>query len=176
MMSMPAFNFTRLSDEDVAAMYAYMRSAPVAENDMPTPRLGWAPRIDLIRGAEPHMADLAMMVPELSVDPVSQPQLAAGEYLAMTMCNECHGFDVRGQSYWGPPTPDLMIASAYSREDFATVIQTGKAGDRELGLMALVGPDRFPELTEEEIDALYAYLSTLIDEPVAEDVFWRPER
>ncbi|MCA8900107.1 MAG: c-type cytochrome [Hyphomonas sp.] len=174
LMSMPSYNFARLSDADMAALIAFLQSAPIIENPLPRARLGWGPRLALITGEEPHMAELAGLVPQLSVDAAAEPQRAAGEYLAMTMCNECHGFDVRGQSYWPPPTPDLMLVAAYSREDFATLIRTGTSGGRELGLMSLVAPDRFPDLSENEIDALYAYLSSLIDEPVAEDVFWRP--
>jgi mono/diheme cytochrome c family protein len=114
-------------------------------------------------------------VPPLRVDAVAEPQLARGEYLAMTMCNECHGLDVRGFAMFPPPTPDLAMVAAISREDFETLIRTGVGiGGRELGLMGLVAPDRFPELTEQEIDDLYAYLSSLINEPPAEGVFWRP--
>lgn len=74
-----------------------------------------------------------------------------------------------------PPTPDLAMVAAIAREDFETLIETGVgAGGRRLGLMSLVAPDRYPFLSKQEVDDLYAYLSSLVDEPVAEDVFWRP--
>ncbi|MEO1137195.1 MAG: c-type cytochrome [Pseudomonadota bacterium] len=174
LVSMPSFNFARLTDEDMAALIAFLQSAPVVEQELPTPRLGWFVRWDFARGAEKHMGYWVKLVPELRVDPVAEPQRSRGEYLAMTMCNECHGLDVRGDTLYGQ-TPDLSMVAAYSREDFETLIKTGVAsGDRQLGLMSLVAPDRFPELSDREIDDLYVFLSSLPNEPVPENVPWRP--
>lgn len=174
LVSMPSFNFARLTDEDMAALIAFLQSAPVVEQELPTPRLGWSVRWDFARGAEKHMGYWVELVPELRVDPVAEPQRSRGEYLAMTMCNECHGLDVRGDTLYGQ-TPDLSMVAAYSREDFETLIKTGIAsGGRQLGLMSLVAPDRFPELSDREIDDLYVFLSSLPNEPVPENVPWRP--
>lgn len=174
LVSMPSYNFTRLTDEDMAALIAFLQSAPVVEQKLPKPRLGWSVRWDFVRGAEKHMGYWVKLVPELRVDPTTHPQRARGEYLAMTMCNECHGLDVRGDTLYGQ-TPDLSMVAAYSREDFEMLIKTGVAsGGRQLGLMSLVAPDRFPELRDDEIDDLYAYLSSLTNEPVPKNVPWRP--
>jgi mono/diheme cytochrome c family protein len=173
--SMVSYNFARMSDEDVAALIAFLRSAPVVEIDLPKPKLGWGVRWSFITGEEKHMAEWADAVPPLRVHAETEPQRAHGEYLAMTMCNECHGLDLRGATLWDAVTPDLIVVSAYSREEFEKLITTGVAmGGRELGLMRLVAPDRFPELSEEEIDALYLYLTSLVEETPAEGVFWRP--
>ncbi len=125
------------------------------------------------------MADWVAMVPPLRLDPAEQPVLAEGEYLAMTMCNECHGLDLRGDSFYSsldgsPPTPDLAVVAAYDRGQFETLIESGYAMDgRRLGLMALVAPDRFPSLSDDEIDSLHAYLQSLASQP-APEAFWRP--
>ena len=172
--SMPSFNFARLSDEDTAALIAFLRSAPVVEGELPDPKLGWSVRWTFAIGAETHMAEWADRVPPLRVDADAEPQRARGEYLAMTMCNECHGLDVRGQTLFGPPTPDLAIVAAIEPEDFERLITTGIGlGGRELGLMGLVAPDRFPQLSEQEVADLYAYLSSLVREPVPADTAWR---
>lgn len=179
LMSMPSYNFTRLSDVDLAALIAFLRAAPVVDEPLPRPALGWGVRWDIARGQELSMADWVAMVPPLRLDPVKQPLLARGEYLAMTMCNECHGLDLRGESFYSgwdgsPPTPDLAVVAAYSRAQFEALIETGVGLDgRKLGLMALVAPDRFPALSEAEVDSLYAYLQSLASEPVP-DAFWRP--
>ena len=171
---MPSFNFARLSDEDTAALIAFLRSAPVVEGELPDPKLGWSVRWTFAIGAETHMAEWADRVPPLRVDADAEPQRARGEYLAMTMCNECHGLDVRGQTLFGPPTPDLAIVAAIEPEDFERLITTGIGlGGRELGLMGLVAPDRFPQLSEQEVADLYAYLSSLVREPVPADTAWR---
>ncbi|MFC2951794.1 c-type cytochrome [Marinicaulis aureus] len=175
LVSMPSYNFARLTDEDLAALIAFLRSAPVVEIDLPKPKLGWIARWSFATGEETHYEEWADHVPALRVDPEAEPQRALGEYLAMTMCNECHGLDLRGATLWDAVTPDLIIVSAYSRDEFEKLITTGVAmSGRELGLMRLVAPDRFPELSKEEIDALYLHLTALADEPVPEGVFWRP--
>lgn len=175
LMSMPSFNFVRLSDEDTAALIAFLQSEPVIESDLPEPKLGWAVRWGLVTGAETSIPDWVAAVPSLRVDAEADPARAHGEYLAMTMCNECHGLDLRGATQFPPPTPDLAMVAAYPREDFETLIYTGVAmGGRELRLMSLVAPDRYPSLTKQEIDDLYFYLQSLVDEPVPEKVFWRP--
>ena len=174
--SMPSYNFARLTDEDMAALIAFLKSAPVVEKKLPKAKLGWPVRWDFARGAEVHMVQMVALVLTLKIDAIAEPQRARGEYMAMTMCNECHGLDVRGNSLWGV-TPDLAIVAAYSREEFEVLIKTGLAsGGRKLGLMSLVAPDRFPDLTDSEIDDLYAYLSSLADEPAPENVMWRPKR
>ncbi len=175
--SMPSYNFTRLNDADLSALIAFLRAAPVVEIALPKPALGWSARWDIAFGGERTMAAWADLVPPLTHDPVAAPQLARGEYLAMTMCNECHGLDVRGQTFYPPFTPDLAMVAAIDRAEFERIITTGIGmGERPLGLMQLVAPDRFPDLHDEEIDALYAYLTSLAEEPVAENVVWRPER
>ena len=179
LMSMPSFNFARLRDDDLASLIAYLRAAPVVEVSLPRPVLGWDVRLDIARGREMSMADWAVLVPPLTTDPEVQPILAEGEYLAMTMCNECHGLDLRGESYYsgrdrGPTTPDLAIVAAYDLLQFEKLITTGYAlGGRDLGLMALVAPDRFPSLSESEIDSLHKYLQSLAAKP-APEAFWRP--
>ncbi|WDI32355.1 c-type cytochrome [Hyphococcus flavus] len=176
LVSMPSFNFARLSDEDTAALIAFLKSAPVVESDLPKPELGWAVRWMFVTGNEKHMAWWADRVPPLRVNAEAEPRLARGEYMALTMCNECHGLDVRGFTLWEPYLPDLAMVAAISRQDFETLIKTGIGiGGRDLELMGLVAPDRFPELSDQEIDDLYAYLSSLINEPPAEGVFWRPD-
>ncbi len=179
LMSMPSFNFARLRDDDLAALIAYLRSAPVVEVSLPRPALGWDVRWDIAMGRELSMADWVTMVPPLRLDPAVQPILAEGEYLAMTMCNECHGLDLRGESYYSGwdgsrPTPDLAMVAAYDRAQFEKLIESGFSPDgRRLGLMALVAPDRFPSLSDSEVDSLHAFLQSLAAQP-APEAFWRP--
>ena len=177
LVAMPSYNFVRLTDKDTAALIAFLESAPVVENDLPAAKLGWLLRGILAMGAERHMNAWVQDVPGLKVDAAAEPALARGEYLAMTTCNECHGLDLRGQSLFeGNYTPDLAIVASYSRDDFEKLITTGVAlGEREIELMALVGADRFTALREDEVDDLYAYLSTLASAPPPEDVAWRRE-
>lgn len=176
--SMPSYNFVHLSDTDLAALIGYLRSADIVEQPLPEPALGWSARWWLATGQEDHMAGWAEDVPPLLLGADEEPALVRGERLAMTTCNECHGLDLRGS--WQEmdiSPPDLAMVAGYSREAFETLMRTGMPiGGRDLGLMAMVARDRFASFTEEEVDDLYAFLTSLPSRPVPEDVFWRPAR
>ena len=118
------------------------------------------------------MAQWSQYVPALRTD-LADSQLIRGQYLAMTACNECHGLDLRG----GFGTPDLAILTAYSDTEFRRLMKEGVAigGRDSLRLMTMVARDRFAYFTEQEVVDLQAYLRTLVHEPVAKGVPWRPQ-
>ncbi len=173
--SMPSYNFVRLSDEDLISLIAYLRTVDTPAADLPTASLGIGTRLTLIIGQETSMATWAQAVPPLMLDTAQAPELALGEYLAMTSCNECHGLDLRGQTQY-EMTPDLAIVTAYSRPEFEQLMRkgVGRGGRQALGLMSMVAKDRFAAWTPGEVDALYAYLQTLAVQPQPTGVFWRP--
>jgi len=175
LVSMPSYNFARLSDSDTADLIAFLRASPVIEHELPTPELGWQARWDIGFGGETHYEDWVDAVPPLRIDPRSNPARARGEYLAMTACNECHGLDLRGANLYGMPTPDLAIVGAIERKEFERIVRTGRGlGQRPLGLMTLVAEDRYPALTEQDLSDLHLHLSSLLGEPPPQRVFWRP--
>ncbi len=172
LVSMPSYNFTRLSNADTAALIAFLRSTPVVDSELPGPELGWIARLDLALGRETSYAHWVQHVPERRL--VSESERAHGEYLAMTMCNECHGLDLRGYDFNGSLAPDLAIVGAIELTEFERIIRTGRGlGERHLGLMSLVAPDRYSVLTDQDVHALHLYLSSLLGEPVPQNVFWR---
>ncbi len=162
--AMPSFSFIRLSDADVAAMVAYMRSMPVVNKTLDSPSLGWAARWYLFSNQAQHSAAMATQVPALQLDSSRQPVLAKGEYVAMTTCNECHGRDLRGEVFFDEQNPDLtLMIKAYSEVDFRRLMKHGEAlgGRSDLGLMTYVAQSRFAYFTEQELTGLYAYLNSL---------------
>lgn len=73
-------------------------------------------------------------------------------------CAECHGAELAGNDE--PFRPDLIVASAYSLDEFKTLMGRGiPTGGRRLDLMAKVAVSRFSNLNDEEIEALYRYLT-----------------
>ncbi len=174
--SMPSYNYALLTDEDVSAVIAFLKSAPVVDKALPKPRLGWQARFRLFRGQAQHMADWADAMPPLILD--ARHPLARGEYLAKTTCNECHGFDLRGQVDIDLTMPDLAVLEAYTDEDFLRLMAKGEAmgGRDDLRLMTMVARDRFAYFTEQELDDLLAYLRTLPGQPVDYDAAWRKLR
>jgi mono/diheme cytochrome c family protein len=88
---------------------------------------------------------------------------ALGRYITMVTCAECHGPQLKG---YEKDTPDLIVAGAYSRAEFETLMTKGiPNGPRKLDLMALVAQGRFSRMTVAERDALYAYLKARAERP-----------
>jgi cytochrome c553 len=109
-------------------------------------------------GYTPHAQRIADDGPWLAED------APYGKYLAMTVCTECHGMDLRGSE--AASAPNLALVVAYTLEDFTRLMREGvPIGDRELELMAEVAIGRFSHFTDAEIEALHAYLATLVNEP-----------
>ena len=173
--SMPSYNWKHLSDDDLAALIAYMRSVKVRQADLPSPKLGLKARWQIALGRSQHMAEWVKMMPDLRFQDHPDEAMRLGEYLAMTMCNECHGLDLRGAINPDGPAPDLAILAAYSESDFRKLMSTGTAigGRGDLFLMSLIARDRFSSLTDGELTSLLAYLRTLPDQPTTPDAPWR---
>lgn len=175
LFSMPSYNWVHLSDEDTGALITFLKSVPEVDDDLTKPKIGWSARLAILRGDEVLMHELSAMMPPLdNLD--EDPVLARGQYLAMTMCNECHGFDLRGERDGPYSTPDLALVSAYNWEDFVTLTTEGVPLDgRDLGLMTMIARDRFPALTKDDRQALYQFLQTLSEKPIPQDVPWRTD-
>lgn len=158
---MPSGLFSRLSDGEVAALIAYIRSLPRGGEATPGVTLGPLGRFGVatgkFRAAPATIEDFRVRQP-YDVG----PEHAAGRRLAAVGCAECHGPDLTGGAP-GPEilAPDLAIAGAYSLDQFRMLMRTGRPpGGRDLGLMSRVARNDFSHLRDEEIDALYHYLRT----------------
>jgi cytochrome c553 len=152
--------FYHLSDQDLGAIIAFLRSAPVTEGPATEISLGPLARLGLVLGKYHLQAELIDHdAPRLAVRDTSD-HITFGKYLALTSCTECHGLDLQGNP--DGSTPNLGIAATYSEEGFVRLMRTGKAlRDRELRLMSDVARGRFSHLTAGEMKALHTYLSTL---------------
>jgi mono/diheme cytochrome c family protein len=169
MYSMPSFGFLRLRDADVADMIAYLRSIPVVRADLPSPSLPWNVRFDIARGADKAIPGFLSLVPPLAHARHPDERIARGEYLAMTTCNECHGFSLRSDSPFGDAAPDLIVVAGYDEASFERLMHAGKAiGDRELPRMSRVARNRFATLTDQEVRDLFAFLSDMAAKAAAE--------
>lgn len=160
---MPSEMFSGLSDDDLGAIIAYLRSLP--PSDGPDTGIRFRPlgRVLLAFGRISFAAaDVDPMLDHPAPDR-SDP-VALGRYLALTSCSECHGIDLRGNRDSG--APDLRLGAAYSPEQFSRLMRDGVAlGDRELRIMRRVALGRFSHLTDDEIAALHAYTRARAAEP-----------
>nr|WP_246623505.1 cytochrome c [Sphingomonas colocasiae] len=169
---MPSATFTTITDAEMGAVLAYLRSFPASGAPTPSDRPGIRARIAMIWGLllpadqpnrdntrhgtqqpAPDLVTIAMQRPP--IDP--GPAYRLGRHLARTICSECHGSDLGGDSVEGGP--DLIIAGAYDLPAFRRLMRTGiPPGGRDLGIMRQTAREDLHVLTDREIDALHDYL------------------
>ena len=154
---MPATNYSALRDEDLRNIIAFIRQAPVSENDPGSTFVNVMARFFFIKGE-------FKLEPEMEMSPVTPPRLAGevtvdAEYLTGMFCSECHGSDLKGGEEGENPAPNLVLAKAYSEAEFISLMRTGVTrGDRELELMAEMAQKHFVHLTDDEINDLHQFL------------------
>lgn len=157
---MPSDQYSRLTDQEVAAVIVAVRRAPPAGGLVSPIRWGPIGRFVLAMGQlRPVMATVEDFRVRQSYD--TGPGEAAGRRLAATACAACHGPDLTGGAAegGGSPPPDLAVAGAYDLAQFRTLMRTGvPPGGRDLGLMKEVAQRDFANYTDEEVAQLHAYL------------------
>ncbi len=158
--TMPAVQFRHLSDDDLGAIIAFLKSLPRREGVEYRRGFGPRGRIGLLTGEfVSSMDDVDVTIPLAGEKPPATA-LERGRYIAMITCPECHGPDLAG--YPGD-TPPLLIVAAYSFAEFTTLMRTGVAkGGRDAGLMSSIGRKRTPTLSDQEVADLYAYLQSRV--------------
>jgi mono/diheme cytochrome c family protein len=149
-------NYNQMSDEDLGAIIAYIRSVPERdgiEDDITLRALG---RIGvLVEQVRSAAVDVDKHVYRVSAND-SDP-LARGKYLVITACTECHGANLAGWDL--AKAPSLVVAAGYSESDFTKLMRTGEGvGGRQLGLMGEMGRKRFSALTDAEVRAIREFL------------------
>ena len=164
---MPSEIFVELDSADVAALIRYLRSLPAEGEVHPRPVFGPAGRREIERGTLRAAPDEVRRGRG-----VGPPALGGGHdwarYMIRATCSECHKLDLTGHgAEAGPrPPPDLIVAGAYTREQFRRLMRSGEPPDgRDLGLMKQVSRRRFAHLTPREVDAIYDYLLARAQSP-----------
>ncbi len=156
---MPSPQYSRLSDAEIAALIAFIRSQPRAPGNVEGFKPGPIGRAVVVTGGlQPATAKIDEYRTKAPIQVGAAH--APGHRLAANSCSECHGPALEGQNMGqGSVAPDLMIAGAYDLEAFKTLLRTGKAaGGKKLGIMKEVAEKDFVHLTDAEIKSLHDYL------------------
>ncbi|MFN8485229.1 MAG: cytochrome c [Anaerolineae bacterium] len=164
---MPTQAFHSLSDEDLGAVIAYVRSRPPVDNQLPPRSIGPLGRVMAAVGMFPPPA--VEQIDHNGPRPMAVERgvtVAYGRYLTRT-CTECHGADLNGAPFGPPgqqvPTPNLTPGgelAAWSEKDFFTTLRTGRTPsgqqlDKEMPWMY------YGQMTDEELRAVWLYLQSL---------------
>ncbi len=164
---MPSHETSRLSEDDMKCLIAYLQQLPSVDNTVPETDpgflaeiLGYFDQIPLIPAEKiDHGSALAE-----SVD-MSSPT-TYGRYLSVS-CSGCHRDNMKGGGPLGPgmpPVPDLTSAGTTGRwtsDQFMQALRTGKRPDGRV-----MDSDQMPwkmtsHYTDEEITALYQYFKSI---------------
>lgn len=165
---MPSVEYTTLSDEDLAAMIAYLKSVPAVDRERGPVSPGPVLRTLLLAGKFRLSAediDHAAHRPA-SVEPTATAEY--GRYLAAS-CIGCHGPNLSGGKIPGAP-PDWPATSNltphpssrvtnWTEADFVSTLRTLKRPDGT-SLHPLM-PAAIGQMTDLELSALWQYLRTL---------------
>jgi cytochrome c553 len=156
--SMPVGMFTNLTDNDILKLMAHLRTIPPVKKEWQQAAFNMKGRLKIISGEIVSEVSLARKAVKPFTLPDTPTEVQKGNYLVLTTCTECHGYDLKG-AYGSPP---MIIAKAYNQAQFITFMQTGKAlGNRELAMMSDMCRDRFVHYSEDEIKAIYNFLTQM---------------
>ncbi len=160
-LGMPIKMFQYLSDQEMRDITAWLRALPaVSSTELPSGMLSDEITKQLKDGTFPYDDFVPDPIVQSS-EKVPSETLALGKHLAMTSCPECHAPDLNG--FPGDNAPSLIVAKAYSAENFARLMKTGitaSGKESKSGLMTKVGQKRFSAMTDSEVKALKAYLDS----------------
>ncbi len=164
---MPSAVFSTITDAELAAVLAFLRSIEPGGKPDPADSPGFYSRLAIVlndfRPSDPATTIAVRSAPEQILAAQRRPpadlgpMFARGRHITATVCSECHGSDLGGDATEGGP--DLTIAGAYDRDAFHRLLRTGvPPGGRDLGIMSETAREDFRVFTDDEIDAIHAYL------------------
>lgn len=172
LLVMPSATMRNMSDEDVQALVAYLRSQPAMGN--PTPET----QFNALGAIFMNLSDFRTAQP--SVSHVTAPEtgtLAYGKYLVNIFgCSDCHGDQLQGKVDNGqpgpPPGPNLtLIVPQWTEAEFMNLFNTGTLpGGSKVPILTLKSGFSSPRMpwtefraaaTDDELKTMYAYLHNL---------------
>lgn len=155
-------NAGRLSDDDIKALIAYLRSQPAAGRQTPNPpdRFNLLGVVMLGAGLLPSGKPI---ITGTIAAPPKGPTIEYGEYiLSYQDCRECHGAKLTGgvEGQLAPLGPDLDLVKYWKLPEFIATLRTGvDPGGHELSKQMPWRP--IGRMDDDELAAIYEYLTHL---------------
>ncbi len=172
---MPAGDYTNFSDEDTAALVAYLQSLLPSSNDPGRTVVRPLARVLYVFADFPlTAAEHIDHAPRTRSAPPAAATVAYGEYLAHA-CTGCHGNDFAGQAIPGVPpgtplaanlTPHANGLRDWSEADFMRALREGKSRNGR-ALNPMMPWQSFSRLSDTEVQAVWLYLRQLPAKPGA---------
>lgn len=164
--------FTQLSDADLAAIIAFVKSVPPVDHPLPTTEVGFLGRFFILTDPTSLTAEIINHKAPHTNDPVPGVNAAYGKYLS-TVCQMCHAEDLGGKAGEGG---GLNLTTGgevgkWSEQDFFNTLRTGVTPTgRHLDKEQMPWPS-LGKLSDDELRAIWLYLRSL---PAVQDRFPTP--
>ena len=159
---MPVESFQFLSDKDLAAVVAYLRTLNPAGKELPPFKFN---RVEIRDVQQGLLGNAKAQIAKYRNDPPPDmgQQHALGRYVAQTVCSACHNNALQG---WEGFTPNLDIAGAYSEAELTHLLTTGEGKvKKDLGMMSAVARNHFSKFTPNERSAVIRYVKARAERP-----------
>lgn len=174
LLIMPAQDFQHMSDDDVAALIAYLRSLPPVDKEHPERRLGPIGRVLVLTVPEIMPASVVDHARASRSAPAPAVSVEYGAYLGdIAGCTGCHrptlaGGPIPGGPPDAPPAANITPAGIgdWSEADFIRALREGtrKDGTKINPAMPWVF---YRNMTDDELKAIWMFLQSV---PAAETV------
>lgn len=160
LLFMAGTNVRYISDEDMLALIAFLRSQEAVENETPQP-LDQPSFLGMLMTGAGLIPDRPL-VEQAIHGPQKEATVEYGQFMTTFLdCKSCHGDDLNGgTSSVGPKGPSLRLVKGWTQEEFITTLRTGvdPTGHEVSSLMPWRSTGR---LDDTELSALYQYLISL---------------
>jgi mono/diheme cytochrome c family protein len=165
---MPSDGYTRVSDQEIGELWAYLQALPPSAQRRPRPTPGPLARALFLAGQMPILGSAYVIDHDL-VPPAAPPPttdlVAYGAHIGAG-CSGCHGENLGGGPVAGAP-PDWPAApnisrspegiGAWSEEDFVQTLKTLK-NPKGVQLREPMASSALARYTPDEFHALWAFL------------------
>lgn len=164
---MPSEVYVHLSDQDLAAIIAYLKQLPPVDRELIPTHFRLLGRVLLATGKLPLL--VAEKTPRIahvsSVEPGASVEY--GRYLAdISGCHGCHGYGLSGGRVAGPsnlpPASNLtpLGMGSWTEADFVRAMREGKRPN-SIPINEFMPWRMFGRMTNEELHALWLYLQSI---------------
>jgi cytochrome c2 len=160
LVMMGGTNVRYISDEDLMAIIAYLRSQEAVENQTPQP-LDQPNFLALLMSGAGLIPDRPLVEAPI-VAPKKEATAEYGQFMTTFLdCKSCHGAKLSGgDSPVGPKGPSLRVVKGWTQEEFIQTLRTGvdPTGHPLKPVMPWRSTGRLDDV---ELSALYQYLISL---------------
>ena len=165
---MPSEVYNKISDADLGAVIAYIKSLPPVDNEVPETSLRILGRILAVLDSSLLSATLIDHEASRPAEPQPGVTREYGAYLTFT-CTSCHGKNLSGGSLpFDDPRPPLAPnitpggePGSWTEAQFFSTIRTGTTPAGRLLDNEFMPWETFAKLTDDELRAIWLYLQSL---------------